>query len=220
MTRRRGGVAGFFDRNKGWLKPAATIGAGLLTGGMGGAVVGGLMRGLDREGKGGIGFDVGQGVRGAVQGYGLGKGAGMLKSGIMNRLGGQAASQAMPSLPGMDPSKMIGLTPTAAKAAPGASVDAIMAQGGRAITPVAGSGFSLTDPKTLMALGQTAVGGLNAFQNSQQMQMQRQEQERRNRLEDEQVRRRQAMDPMRSALMAALFQRLGMGNAPQAGGAA
>lgn len=166
------------------------------------------MRGLDREGKGGIGFDVGQGVRGAVQGYGLGKGAGMLKSGIMNRLGGQAASQAMPSLPGMDPSKMIGLTPTAATAAPGG------------LSPVASSGFSFTDPKTLMALGQTAVGGLNAFQNNQQMQMQRQEQERRNRLEDEQVRRRQAMDPMRSALMAALFQRLGMGTAPQAGGAA
>jgi hypothetical protein len=205
MTRRRGGSAGFFDRNKSWLKPAATIGAGLLTGGMGGAVVGGLMRGLDREGKGGIGFDVGQGVRGAVQGYGLGKGAGMLKSGIMNRLGGQAASSA------------VGAATPAAAASP-VTAAATAAPGG--LSPVASSGFSLTDPKTLMALGQTAVGGLNAFQNNQQMQMQRQEQERRNRLEDEQVRRRQAMDPMRSALMAALFQRLGMGNAPQTGGAA
>ncbi|MFN8996011.1 MAG: hypothetical protein ACK5X3_20420, partial [Pseudomonadota bacterium] len=204
MTRRRCGVAGFFDRNKGWLKPAATIGAGLLTGGMGGAVVGGLMRGLDREGKGGIGFDVGQGVRGAVQGYGLGKGAGMLKSGIMSRLGGQAASSAV----GAATPAVASPVTAAATAAPGG------------LSPVASSGFSFTDPKTLMALGQTAVGGLNAFQNNQQMQMQRQEQERRNRLEDEQVRRRQAMDPMRSALMAALFQRLGMGNAPQAGGAA
>lgn len=73
MARKRGGLAGVWDRNKKIIKPLATLTAGALTGGLGGAVVGGLMNGLDREGKGGIGFDVKKGAVGAAQGYGMGK---------------------------------------------------------------------------------------------------------------------------------------------------
>lgn len=72
MARKRGGLAGIWDRNKQIIKPLATGVAGALTGGAGAAVLGGLMSGLDREGKKGIGFDIGQGVKGAVQGYGTG----------------------------------------------------------------------------------------------------------------------------------------------------
>lgn len=72
MARKRGGLAGIWDRNKQIIKPLATGVAGALTGGIGAAALGGLMSGLDREGKKGIGFDIGQGVKGAVQGYGTG----------------------------------------------------------------------------------------------------------------------------------------------------
>jgi len=79
MARKRGGLAGIWDRNKQFIKPLATLAAGALTGGAGGAVVGGLMSGLDRPGKGGIGFDVKQGAVGAAQGYAMGKGGQKLR---------------------------------------------------------------------------------------------------------------------------------------------
>ena len=72
MARKRGGIAGFYDRNKKIIKPLATGIAGALTGGVGAAALGGLMSGLDRQGKGGIGFDLKQGAKGAIQGYGTG----------------------------------------------------------------------------------------------------------------------------------------------------
>jgi hypothetical protein len=90
MARKRGGLAGVWDRNKQIIKPVATLGAGVLTGGLGGAIVGGLMNGLDREGKGGIGFDPMRGAKGAVQGYGMGK----LGAGIGARLGLGGAAKA------------------------------------------------------------------------------------------------------------------------------
>lgn len=73
MARKRGGIAGFYDRNKKVLQYVAPALAGAFTGGTGGAIVGGLMRGLDRPGKSGIGLDVGQAARGALEGYGMGK---------------------------------------------------------------------------------------------------------------------------------------------------
>lgn len=67
--RKRGGLAGLWDRNKKIIAPVVSGALGLATGGLAApALAGGLMRGLDRPGKGGIGFDVGQGVRGAAQG--------------------------------------------------------------------------------------------------------------------------------------------------------
>jgi hypothetical protein len=80
-SKKRGGVAGTYDRNKALVQAAAPVLAGLLVPGAGagiaGAVTGGLARGLDRPGQGGIGLDLGQAARGAVTGYGLGQLGGM-----------------------------------------------------------------------------------------------------------------------------------------------
>ena len=105
MARKRGGLAGLWDRSKGVIKPLATLTAGALTGGVGCAIVGGLMNGLDREGKGGIGFDVGKGAMGAATGYGMGK-LGALAKGKAAGLftgGGASAVGAAPSAAVMDP---------------------------------------------------------------------------------------------------------------------
>lgn len=74
MAKKRGGLAGLYDRNKGLIRTGATIGASLLGGPLAGAATGAAFRGLDREGKRGIGFDVGQGALGGIEGYGIGKG--------------------------------------------------------------------------------------------------------------------------------------------------
>ena len=75
--KKRGGVAGAYDRNKKLVQAAIPMLAGMFVpgaqAGLVGALAGGAARGLDREGKGGIGFDVKQGLKGAVSGYGLGK---------------------------------------------------------------------------------------------------------------------------------------------------
>lgn len=68
----RGGIAGAYDRNKGLVKTAATGLAGLFGSPAAATLVGGAIGGLDRPGKGGIGFDVGQAARGAAQGYATG----------------------------------------------------------------------------------------------------------------------------------------------------
>jgi hypothetical protein len=90
MARKRGGLAGFYDRNKGVLQTAAPIAAGFFGGPLAGAAVGAAMRGLDREGKSGIGFDVKQGVAGGLSGYG----GGSMGAGIKNMLTGQMAKRA------------------------------------------------------------------------------------------------------------------------------
>ena len=67
--RTRGGAAGVWDRNKQVIKPIAAGLAGALTGGAAlPALLGAAMEGFDRPGKGGIGFDVGSGLRGAGTG--------------------------------------------------------------------------------------------------------------------------------------------------------
>jgi hypothetical protein len=66
--RKRGGLAGLWDRNKGVIKPLVSGVAGAFGGPIGGALAGGLMGGLDRKGKGGVGFDLGGGLRGAAGG--------------------------------------------------------------------------------------------------------------------------------------------------------
>jgi hypothetical protein len=91
--RKRGGLAGIWDRNKNVIKPLATIGAGLVPGlgPLASAAIGGLMGGLDRPGKGGVGFDVGAGARGAVQGYGMGQ-LGQAGASLLGRGAGQAVA--------------------------------------------------------------------------------------------------------------------------------
>lgn len=72
--RKRGGLAGTWDRNKQVIKPLATIAAGMVPG-IGPLLasgVGAAMGGFDRPGKGGVGFDVGGGLKGGISGYGMG----------------------------------------------------------------------------------------------------------------------------------------------------
>jgi hypothetical protein len=72
MAKKRGGIAGFYDRNKGAIKTIAPIAAGFIPG-VGpaiGAALGAALGG-DREGKGYFGgFDVGGAVQGGLSGYG------------------------------------------------------------------------------------------------------------------------------------------------------
>lgn len=91
--KKRGGLAGIWDRNKHIIKPVASGVAGAFGGPAAAALVGGAMGGLDRKGKGGIGFDVGQGVRGAVSGAAAGAaGAGL--RGMFAGAGGLAGAKA------------------------------------------------------------------------------------------------------------------------------
>ena len=72
MAKKRGGLAGFYDKNKKYIKTLAPIAAGFIPG-VGpaiGAALGAAM-GADTEGKGYFkGFDVGGAVKGGLSGYG------------------------------------------------------------------------------------------------------------------------------------------------------
>lgn len=72
MAKKRGGLAGLYDRNKGIIQAAAPVVAGAFGGPMAGAAVGAAMRGLDRPGKRGIGLDPFEAVKGGLSGYGAG----------------------------------------------------------------------------------------------------------------------------------------------------
>jgi hypothetical protein len=212
MARKRGGLAGLWDRNKKVIKPVATLAAGALTGGAGGALVGGLMNGLDREGKGGIGFDAGKGALGAATGYGMGK----LGQGVGARLGmpgmfgggGNAAAMGggMPDIGTFNPKALI---TGKGEAFTRGAANSAAAQGAGRMGIASSVGNFLKDGKNLKAIGDTAIGGMNAVNQRQQQRMQREEMERRRRLEDEQLERQRGMDPMRAQLLAQIMQRLG-----------
>lgn len=89
MARKRGGLAGIWDRNKKIIKPVASAAGSLF--GVPPAASMALMEGLDRKGKRGIGFDVGQAAKGAVKGYVGGKVAG----GLLNYGGGQNGMESL-----------------------------------------------------------------------------------------------------------------------------
>jgi hypothetical protein len=79
---KRGGIAGLYDRNKAAIPALQTAlamvpGIGpLISAGIGG------LRGFDREGEGGIGYDVGTGLKGAATGYGAGMAGNALAGGL------------------------------------------------------------------------------------------------------------------------------------------
>ena len=73
--KRRGGLAGFYDRNKQLIQAGLPTLAGMFIPGGGavaGAITGGLARGLDRPGQGGVALNLGQAARGAATGAALG----------------------------------------------------------------------------------------------------------------------------------------------------
>jgi hypothetical protein len=99
--KKRGGAAGVWDRNKDVIVPIAAGALGLMTGGIATpALAAAAARGLDREGKGGIGFDVGNAARGAMEGAaagGIGKMAGGLMPGAGAAGGAAGATAATPA---------------------------------------------------------------------------------------------------------------------------
>jgi hypothetical protein len=104
MAKKRGGLAGLYDRNKGIFRTAAILGGTALGGPAGGALAGAAMRGLDRPGKRGIGFDPFAALPGAVEGYAMGKTAQAVGGGLKNLFaakGAPAAQAVMPELPGI-----------------------------------------------------------------------------------------------------------------------
>lgn len=88
QRRKRGGLAGIWDRNKNIIKPVVSGALGLVNPALG-AAAGAAMGGLDRPGKGGVGIDLGGAVRGGLEGYGAGAAASGLKGGIQGAMGAE-----------------------------------------------------------------------------------------------------------------------------------
>jgi hypothetical protein len=95
--KKRGGAAGVWDRNKDVIVPIAAGALGLMTGGVATPMLAAAAaRGLDREGKGGIGFDVGNAARGAMEGAAAGS-IGKFAGGLMPGAGAAGATAATPA---------------------------------------------------------------------------------------------------------------------------
>jgi hypothetical protein len=139
LTKDRGGVAGFYDDHKN-LIPIAQ-GALAMLPGIGPLASAGMgaLRGFDRPGQGGIGYDAGTGLKGAATGYAAGAAGDMLGKalGIGQTLGGAAK----PPLG----------TPGTAPSAGG--IGGILGKVGGAVGALPGLG----------ALGGGATGGSNPF---------------------------------------------------------
>lgn len=108
MARKRGGLAGIWDRNKGIIKTALPAALSFIPG-VGvplAAAAGAAMGGLDRPGKSGIGLDVGGAIKGGITGYGIGRGTQSLAGGVRGLLSPSATNPSVLA-------KQIGMTPSA-----------------------------------------------------------------------------------------------------------
>jgi hypothetical protein len=136
----RGGVAGAYDRNKALVQAAVPLIAGALIPGssmIAGALAGGAARGLDREGKGGIGLDLGQAAKGAFTGAVMGNLGGAARTGIQGMMAG-GGLKPMPA-PGAGVTTVGGQAPGAVTGMPGMGAGAgaplkAMPQMGRGVT--------------------------------------------------------------------------------------
>ena len=169
MARKRGGLAGIWDRDKQFIKPIATIGAGLINPALG-AAVGGAIGGFDRPGQGGIGFDVKQGALGAAKGYAMGKSAQGLK-GLFTPGAASAISGSMPTI-GITPGGAGALTQSMAQQASAAiapaATTAVQQAGGR----MAGKNI-LKDLFSPQGIGGVATGTMGAIQKEREMGLER-----------------------------------------------
>ena len=163
----RGGVAGAYDRNKKIVQAAIPLIAGALIPGsslVAGAISGGLARGLDREGKGGIGLDLGQAAKGAVTGAALGGLGGAARTGIQGMMAGGTPLKAMPA-PGAGTTVVGGQAPGAVTAMPGAGAGSAlkaMPEMGRGITSLGQQAASVVGaPGASAGLTQAAVPMMN-----------------------------------------------------------
>jgi hypothetical protein len=180
MARKRGGLAGIWDRNKKVIKPIAEIGASLLGGPMASAGIGALMEGLDRPGKSGIGFDAGAGLRGGIQGYGVGQGTQLVKGGakaLMSQMGtGATAPVPKYNLTGGVGEDMFGAKPMVGVGAP-VGVDlpqapsqvSLASSAGRAAAPSftpSGAGLSANPISPVTSRGSGLLSGMRSLGKS------------------------------------------------------
>lgn len=202
--RKRGGIAGLYDRNKGVIQAALPTLAGFLVPGssvLAGALTGGLARGLDRPGKRGVGLDLGQAAGGALTGAALGS------------LGGGLRPAAAPPPAAPAPRMPAGPAPGQVMATPnyGAQIGTEMAAAAPAVTPAATSAAAAAPTmmqKLLAAVQKPEVlaplaGGVADVIGSAQ---DRAVQERRIQLEEEQMRREQERQERLAQLLMPLFQ--------------
>lgn len=180
---------------------------GPLGGALGSSLGGALKRGRIDLGKDAMNF-----------------GTGLLTAGIGSKLGlggmGGGAAKSMGAMPSAaNMAAKIGITGGSGLAAAAPSigqqtfqsvVSQMAPEAGRSMLGEAGNWLS--QGQNIKALGDAAIGGLGAYQQNQQLGMQRDQMNRNNALEDEERRRRAALDPARAQLMAALFSRLGLQN--------
>lgn len=110
--KKRGGLAGFYDRNKQLIQAGLPTLAGLLAPGAGvvaGAITGGLARGLDRPGQGGVGLDTSAAARGALAGAGLGATGSAARTGLRKLFGSAEAPKPVTAgnMPGPVPGQAV-----------------------------------------------------------------------------------------------------------------
>jgi hypothetical protein len=124
-AKKRGVIAGAYDRNKKLVSAAATA-AGYMFGGPAGAgLARGAVQGFDRPGESGIRFDAKRGAKGAVEGYAAGQVANIGKAGL-GKLKGMFSPEAPAATQRVfDPTRggyvdIGGTSPASAPAAPAA----------------------------------------------------------------------------------------------------
>ena len=189
--RKRGGLAGIWDRNKKIIKPVVSGALGLVPGiGMGlAAGAGALMSGLDREGKGGIGFDARQGVSGALQGAAAG-GAARFGKGLLGRGAQGAAPLAGGSSTAATPLSTVTGTPAADlssmgrnaafETGAGAAAPAGQTMGGRGLMRGLGRvGQFVEKNPAASGMGLQALSGILGSQSERRLREREQAEERR-----------------------------------------
>jgi hypothetical protein len=120
MARKRGGLAGLYDRNKGVIKALAPIALGAIPGaGVPLAIAAGAALGADREGKGYFkGLASREGLTGAALGGLSGYAGGKLGQSAAQGVRGMLTAQKLNSLQPMDMTSKIGITPGTVSATP------------------------------------------------------------------------------------------------------
>ena len=201
--RKRGGIAGLYDRNKGVIQAALPTLAGFLVPGssvLAGALTGGLARGLDRPGKRGIGLDLGQAAGGALVGAGLGK----LGGGFRGAPAAPAPAAPAPGMPAGPAPGQVMATPNY-----GAQIGTEMAAAAPAAPVTAATTAAPTTIQKLLAAVQKPevlaplAGGVADVIGSAQ---DRAVQERRIQLEEEQMRQERERQERLAQLLMPLFQ--------------
>ena len=182
--RKRGGIAGLWDRNKKIIAPVVSGALGLVNPGLGMAA-GAAMRGLDRPGKRGIGFDVGQGLRGAAEGGLATIGARGLQGAMLGAQGGgglrgamQGGTQAVRQAVGMPAAAEMGGGMAEAGAAPmgGAPASAVAGGGNRGLARALQ--FIAENPQPI-GMGLQAASGIMGAQEQRRIEEERQREDRR-----------------------------------------